>query len=154
MAYTKRTLVNRERDTQIVRLRADGIDPRMIAEQYGITTARVCQIWKRALREMPSAPIEERRAEQEQFCTRMNSYLTPYLDDARTAARTKAEIVKVIVGVVEARRAALLGLDAPRRREVELITPSAVDRAFADLQRDLQDDAECQKLIAQLKGNG
>lgn len=144
-----RKYVNAVRDAEIVRLRADGIDPRVIADRYGVTVSRISQIWTKALRDMPTRAVEERRNEADEFCTRMIGKLTPLLDDDSVAARTKAEISRAI-NLWEQRRAALLGLDQPRRREVEIITADTIDRAMRDLTVEVTADAEYQRLVQEM----
>jgi hypothetical protein len=144
-----RKYVNAVRDAEIVRLRADGIDPRVIADRYGVTVSRISQIWTKALRDMPARAVEERRNEADEFCTRMIGKLTPLLDDDSVAARTKAELSRAI-NLWEQRRAALLGLDQPRRREVEIITADTIDRAMRDLTAEVTADAEYQRLVQEM----
>jgi hypothetical protein len=35
------------RDAEIVRMRADGVPPRVIADRFGTSQVRVCQVWRK-----------------------------------------------------------------------------------------------------------
>lgn len=128
----RKQLAHADRDATIVALRADSVPPRIIADRYDISQARVCQIWRKALRDRPIEALDDRRREADQMCDSMISKLVPIIDNPTIPPRTKAEVSKVIA-MWETRRAQLLGLDAPRRREIQHITKDSVDRAIEGL---------------------
>ncbi|WP_445186768.1 helix-turn-helix domain-containing protein [Pseudonocardia sp. Cha107L01] len=142
-------LEHAQRDEEIVRLRADGVPPRDIAARYGVTESRVSQIWTKALRSMPARGLDERKAEAEQFYETMISTLVPLLRDPSVPAGTKAKISDSI-NKWSVSRAELWGLNAAKRREVEIITASTIDKAINELTGEIEAKAQHDQIMAEL----
>jgi DNA-binding NarL/FixJ family response regulator len=109
-----------ERDTEIMRLRRAGVPAQDIALQFGLTPARISQIWHRSLKQLPMEEAELLRKEQvarlDALSASAHEILTRNLkQDDPVALAAIAAILRI-----EERRAKLLGLDMPTRVEATI----------------------------------
>ncbi|WP_433781588.1 hypothetical protein ACQPX6_17575 [Actinomycetospora sp. CA-101289] len=141
---------SRRRDGEAARLRVTGMDYRGIADEMGYAgPSGAHAAVMRSLSESVRAPVEQQR---QLACRQLDELalvlwkivLTGHVAvsagrvvvhegvpvrDARPTLEAIASLIKL-----EARRAALLGLDAPRRTAVEVITDDAVEREIKRLE--------------------
>ncbi len=132
--YTPETA---ERMQRIMDMRRARIPFAKIAVDLGISRQRAGQLYQRALREIPAGSVAEYRAEELDLIDTASRSLMRIAADPATSPRTKVEAWSVLRGWSE-RRSRLLGLDAPARSRVEVITEDAVDRAIAELSAEVE----------------
>jgi transcriptional regulator with XRE-family HTH domain len=130
-----RTPEQAERLAEVVRLRRERLTQDQIARQLGISQQRVSQLLARAYREMPAADLEAIRAEELDL---IDAAIRALLRLARNERRPRYVIDAwgEIRGWAE-RRARLLGLDAPVRHRVDVITEADVEAMIAQMEAEL-----------------
>lgn len=126
----RRTPAQAERLAEVVALRRQRLTQDEIARRMGISQQRVSQLYRQALAEVPASDVGEHRAEELMLIDDAIANLMPIARD-HTRARSAVEAWNAIRGWAE-RKARLLGLDAPARQRVEVITEDAID---AELER-------------------
>lgn len=122
-----------ERMARIVGLRRTRASWRDIAEDLGLSIARVRELYAQALVEAPVAEVDEHRAEELVLYDDAVSELLTIARDVEVSARTRVEAWTSIRGWAE-RKARLLGLDAP----TQVVTLDAVDAEIARLSAELE----------------
>lgn len=122
-----------ERMARIVGLRRARASWRDIADELGLSIARVRELYARALVEAPVAEVDEHRAEELVLYDDAVAELLTIARDAAVSARTRVEAWTSIRGWAE-RKARLLGLDAP----TQVVTLDAVDAEIARLSAELE----------------
>jgi hypothetical protein len=153
-----RTVAQIERDSQAVELRRRGLSYRQIAAQLEWKNqASAYEAVKRGLADAITEPAAEvRRLELDRLDEYQRHALrvlaTPHwtvsqgvvvkLEDANGAEQPLADDAPVLAALdrlikISERRARLLGLDAPARTRVEVITEDAVDAAIRQLEREI-----------------
>lgn len=128
------------RDADIVRQRADRVPYRIIAAKYGISPQRCHAIWQRTVKSIPIQALVEKRIEAEEFINDQIAELIATFREQGVPPRTKAEISRVIA-VWEQRRADLLGLDAPKRRELTTFDTTSWESELNAGIRELENEA-------------
>lgn len=123
-----------ERKALIVKARRDRTPWDAIAATWDITPQRAHQIYRAALDEFPAVQVAEHREEETGLIDRaIVNLLAIAEDDSPTASqRTRVEAWSAIRGWCE-HKARLLGLNAPVRREVTVLSESVVDQALAEV---------------------
>lgn len=108
-----------------------------IAATWDITPQRAHQIYRAALDEFPAVQVAEHREEEAGLIDRAIANLLAIAeDDSPTAsARTRVEAWSAIRGWCE-HKARLLGLNAPVRKEISVLSESVVDKALAQASAD------------------
>lgn len=124
-----------ERLAQVVALRRRRLTQDEIARRMGISQQRVSQLYRQALAEIPASQIEEHRAEELMLIDDAIADLMPIARD-HDRPRSAVEAWNAIRGWAE-RKARLLGLDAPTRNAIEVITSDMVDAEIARLEAEL-----------------
>ena len=114
-----------ERRARVIALRRQRVSFEDIGRVLGVNKQRAHQIYVKALREIPAAEITEHRAEE---LVLVDDAIRDLLKLARDhdRPRTAVEAWNAIRGWSE-RKARLLGLDAPSRKSVEVITSDMID---------------------------
>lgn len=139
MPGSRMTEEGRLKRAQVVSLRRQRLTFDQIAEQLGISQQRASQLYRSALAEVPVADIEEHRAEELVLIDDAISNLMVIAKNVKAGPRAQIEAWNSIRGWAE-RKAKLLGLDAPERREV--ISIDQIDREIARLTAELTNRGE------------
>lgn len=148
MTRAERQLLAAQRRAQVVEMHTSRkMTFEAIGKQLGVTAQRAHQIWRATLLAMPAVNLMEHRTEAVNFCDQMVQELLLLARRPDTAPRTTAELHRQVLGWEE-RRAKLLGLDQPVRREITVLTEDAVDAAL----RKVTDEHAA--LVAQAKADG
>ena len=116
------------RNEQIVALVIEGLTYEAIGRQFSITPQRVHQIWKRELEKRPVPRIDEHRRKELALIDHAISALFQTIINPEHE-RNKVDALRVLATWSEARRR-LLGLDAPQRKEISVLTEDVVDSAL------------------------
>lgn len=103
-----------------------------IGATHGITAQRANQIYWAALKEIPNQDVVQHRAEESELIDRATSALLAIAEDPDVSARSRIEAWSAVRGWCE-HKARLLGLNAPVRREVTVLSESVVDQALAEV---------------------
>ena len=119
-------LTGAERIQHVVSRRADRVSFREIGAELGISGARAHQLWVKALRQLPVQRLDEHRREALDLIDRAN--LLKIAEDDQISGRSRVEAWSSVKGWEE-RRARLLGLDAPARARVNVITRALESQA-------------------------
>lgn len=130
---TKTTIATREQDGRCLELRKAGLTYERIAEALGLSDRSIA--WKgvnRALQLTIQEPADELRKIEGERLDALLRAMWPQ------AMQGKGWAVDRCLSVME-RRARLLGLDAPLKSRIEVITEDAVDAAIRQLEADLED---------------
>ena len=125
----------REKEAQVLELRKAGATFQQIAKAVGYADpSGAKRAYDRAMQATIRQPADEiRRLESERLDAMQKAVWPPAL------AGTLAAIDRVIT--IMNRRAKLLGLDLPTRREVTVTTRDAVEQAISDLEAELGESA-------------
>lgn|ERR1035437_3947658 len=134
-ARIRRTPAAAERLADVVALRRQRLTQADIARQLGISQQRVSQLYAQALAEVPAAQVAEHRAEELMLIDDAIADLLPIARD-HTRPRSAVEAWNAIRGWAD-RKARLLGLDAPARSKVEVITEEMVDAEIRRLETEM-----------------
>lgn len=119
------------RKAQIVAMRRERIPFDAIAQRFDISAPRAHELYWQAVREVPVAQVSEHRAEETDLIDRaVNRLLLIAESDEDVSPRTRVEAWNSIRGWCE-HKARLLGLNAPARKEVTVLTDTLVDQALA-----------------------
>lgn len=140
------------RDAQAARLKAAGLTFHEVGRRLGVSRSTAHRMTTRALREYVARPHAEARqlaeVELDQLARQAWQVLTGQhnaVSGGRVVTlggvpiedtRPKLEALRTLLAIAE-RRARLLGLDAPAKRQVEVISESAVDAEIARLEREI-----------------
>lgn len=103
-----------------------------IGATHGITPQRANQIYWAALKEIPNQDVVQHRAEEAELIDRATSALLAIAEDPDVHARSRIEAWSAVRGWCE-HKARLLGLNAPVRREITVLSESVVDQALAEV---------------------
>lgn len=128
----QRQIAVAERYAQVTAWYAEGLTFDQIGRELGVTRQRAHQLYTRALQTLPAVGINQYRATQQEL---IRTGIREQLIIARTPSvspRTKIEAWAGIGKLME-REAKLLGLDAPMRKEITVLTEDAVDNAMRKL---------------------
>lgn len=108
-----------QRDARIVELRAQRVPFREIADELGIHTSRVHQIWQDILQRIPAAHLDRHREEERELA---DAAARDLLDIIRKPGATDSSRIRAweVMCKWAERKSRLLGLDAPVRRELEI----------------------------------
>lgn len=116
---------NPERDAEIMRLRREGVLVADIADRFGISIPRVCQIYSRALKELPAADIEEHRREQGERLDGLMAEAFGVIQRNRGTVDSPGDdelvlnAIRTINRLLDS-RARLFGMNAPERTEIAI----------------------------------
>lgn len=117
------------RNEEIVKAVTEGQQYSEIGRTYGITPQRVHQIWKRELQRRPVPYIDEHRRKEAALIDHAMTKLFEIINDSSAYRKDRVDALRVLATYSEARRR-LLGLDAPQRREITVLTEDVVDAAL------------------------
>jgi hypothetical protein len=132
---THQRLIAAERRAQVVALRRRRLTFDEIGAELGVSRQRAHAIWRAALAEIPAAQLDEHRIEELALIDDAIANLMPIARDHKRP-RSAIEAWNAIRGWAE-RKAKLLGLDAPGKRQIEVITADVIDREIARLEAEL-----------------
>lgn len=125
-----------ERRAQVVALRRRRATFADIGRALGISKQRAHQLYEQALAEIPAQQLSEHRAEELILIDDATRDLMRIARDEATSPRTAVEAWNAIKGWAE-RKARLLGLDAPARHRVDVITSDMIEQEIARLEAEL-----------------
>lgn len=125
-----------EREAYIVAQRAARVPFRLIAAELGVSLARVSQVHKRAIDRVPVEAVGAMRAQESELCDRAISNLLEIAENERVSPRTRCEAWGQIRSWSESKRR-LFGIDAPVRREINIISEATIDTAIENLTREM-----------------
>jgi hypothetical protein len=125
-----------ERRAQVVAMRRRRATFDDIGRALGISKQRAHQLYEQAITEIPAQQVDEHRAEELTLIDDAIRNLMVLARDPDTSSRTKVEAWNAIRGWAE-RKARLLGLDAPRRQAIEVITTDMIEEEIARLEAKL-----------------
>lgn len=135
MANTRaqRQIAVAERYAQVTAWYADGHTFVEIGRMLGgLSPQRAHQLYQRALATLPAPGINQHRATQQELIRTGIRELLTIARRPNGSDRTKVEAWSGIGKLME-REAKLLGLDAPMRKEITVLTEDAVDNAMRKL---------------------
>lgn len=136
MAF-ERTIHQAELDAEAAHLRAQGLTYRQIGQRQGCNQSSAYQRVQRALAAVPVEAVEElRRVELE----RLDLLLEKVMTKAVSEDKGFLFAVDRALAIAE-RRSRLLGLDAPTRQTVTVITQDVVDAEIQRLEAELEQSA-------------
>ena len=124
-----------ERRRQVVAMRRRRFTFEVIGQQLGVSRARAYTLYREALAKIPAADLDEHRAEE---LTLIDDAIRNLMATALDRNNLGASIAawNAIRGWCE-RKAKLLGLDAPARARIEVITEDVVDAEIARLAEEI-----------------
>jgi hypothetical protein len=125
-----------ERRAYVVQRRAERVPFAIIGAELGVSAQRAHQLWRAALAAIPAAAVAEHRAEEIHLSDIATTELLAIARDTSAPHRTRVEAWHALRGWSE-HRTRLLGLAAPNRLTVEVLTNDVVERAIAQLERDI-----------------
>lgn len=117
-------------DTEALRLRSSGMTYREIAERQVTDVSTAHRRVARALEAVPYEAVEHHRQVEMERLDNLTAALWP------SAMAGNVRAVEMVLKTMD-RRAALLGLDAPRRKSVEVITPDLIGAEIRRLEQEL-----------------
>jgi hypothetical protein len=142
MANRDRQLASSQRADHVVRrYTEDRWTFAQIGAELGVTRQRAHRIWQTALEKAPAPRIHEYRKEAVQFADQRVQELIALQRQPGTAGRTYAELERQII-LWEERKAKVLGIDAPTRKEINVITSDAIDAEIRRLTTEMQTSAQ------------
>lgn len=124
-----------ERRAQVVALRRGRATFDQIGGALGVSKQRAHELYTQALAEIPAAQVDEHRAEELLLIDDAIADLMVIARD-HSKPRTSVEAWNAIRGWAD-RKARLLGLDAPRRQAIEVITAELIEREITRLEAEL-----------------
>jgi hypothetical protein len=124
-----------ERRAQVVALRRGRATFDQIGRALGISKQRAHELYRTALAEIPAQQVDEHRAEE---LILIDDAIASLMIIARDHSRPRSavEAWNAVRGWAD-RKARLLGLDAPRRQTVEVITSEMIETEIARLEAEL-----------------
>lgn len=144
----ERTIDTAERDAQAAHMRAEGRTYRHIAEALSIGAGTAYQAVQRAIAAVPVEAVGELRQIE---CARLDAVIArlwdvvhadhPYISQGRLieGVQDAGPVISALGGIIRASESKrkLLGLDAPSRQTITVITEDAVDAAIRQLETDI-----------------
>lgn len=128
-----------ERDLQCVELRRSGVGWDAIARQLGYSSpARAYERFMVVMRDFPREKVEQARAVELDRYDRLQTAIWDQCLDSDSKNQHWA--IDRALKLMD-QRARLLGINAPVRQEISVLTESSVDKAIKDLQVQLQAQA-------------
>jgi hypothetical protein len=109
---------------------------REIGEELGIDPSTAYDSVLRATRMLPNERAEEMTKSMLAEMDRMARSLWAIADDDSTSPALRVKTIGQLLRVQE-RRSRLIGLDAPTRRAIDVITPEAVDDLIENLKAEI-----------------
>jgi hypothetical protein len=145
---TKANILTAEQDARAAHLRAEGRTYRAIAEEVGCSVGTAYTAVARAIAAVPVEAVGELRQIE---CARLDAVIArlwdvvhadhPYISQGRIfeGIQDAGPVISALGGIVRASESKrkLLGLDAPSRQVVTVITEDAVDAAIRQLETDI-----------------
>ena len=135
-----------ERERRAVEMRAGGATYREIGDEMGVNPSSAFRMVKRALDRVPAEAVGDLRSLQllrlEELWRRLAGILEGTAGKPELELRTIDAMLKVLV-----REARLMGLDAPPKRVVEVVTDELLQRLIAEEQQAI---AAQQRLISEM----
>lgn len=124
-----------ERRAQVIAMRRSRATFDQIGRALGVSRQRAHELYRQALAEIPAAQLEEHRAEELML---IDDAIADLMIIARDHSRPRSavEAWNAIRGWAD-RKARLLGLDAPRRQAVEVITSEMIETEISRLEAEL-----------------
>lgn len=144
----ERTILTAEQDARAAHLRAQGRTYRAIAEELGVSTGTAYAAVSRAIAAVPVEAVGELRQIE---CARLDAVIArlwdvvhashPYVSNGRVFDHLEdaGPVISALAAIVrtsESKRK-LLGLDAPSRQTVTVVTEDAVDAEIRRLEEEL-----------------
>lgn len=130
-----------DRTAHVLNRRLQGWSQREIAEEIGVERSRVSQIVSQALAETVREPADEVR---EMELMRLDKYQKRMDDQIENGKNNEARLAVDRALAILQQRARLLGLEAPQRRVVDVVTDESLERARREV------EAEIRKYEAQI----
>lgn len=144
----ERTILTAEQDAKAARLRAEGRTYRVIADELGVVPSAAYNAVQRAIAAVPVEAVGELRQIE---CQRLDAVIAklwdivhakhPYVSHGKVMRNIEdaGPVLSALTGIVRAgeSKRKLLGLDAPTRQTVTVITEDAVDAAIRELEADI-----------------
>ena len=122
-------------EARIINLRRDRLAWRDIGAQVGLSHERCRQIFNAAIDRYPAANLAALSAEEDELCDESIHRLRELIADPEITHRNIIEAFKTLLMWSEAKRK-IHGIDAPLRREVEMIDTTSMDaRLLAEIQQ-------------------
>ena len=139
MYVEARDTVDRER--RAVEMRTRGMTYREIGESLGVNPASAHRMVSRALARVPAEAVNDLRAlnllRLEELWRRLGGILEDAADDPDRQLRTIDRMLAVMI-----REASLMGLDAPPKRVVAVVTDELLEKLIEEEQRALEAEQE------------
>lgn len=126
------SMTSAQKSAYVVARRADRIPMRVIAEELGVSTPRIAQIFKRAVDRVPADQVDLMRRQEGELADRAISNLLEIAENIKISPRTRVEAWSAIRSWSESKRK-IFGVDSPVRREITIVTEETVDNAIRDL---------------------
>lgn len=149
----ERTILTAEQDAHAAHLRAQGHNYRQIAAHLGCSTGTAYAAVQRAIAAVPVEAVAELRQVE---CDRLDQVIArlwdvvhadhPFISNGKRFddVQDAGPVISALAGIVRAgeSKRKLLGLDAPARQTITVITEDAVDAAIRQLEADIAQAAE------------
>ena len=123
-----------ERERRAVEMRTAGATYREIGEELGVNPSSAFRMVRRALDRVPAEAVGDLRSLQlvrlEELWRKLAGILEEAADNPERQFRTIDTMLKVLV-----REARLMGLDAPPKRVVEVVTDELLQKLIAEERR-------------------
>lgn len=131
-----RTIQDMRKDTEAAELRALGLTYPQIAERQKCAISTAYAAVQRALAAVPVEAVHELRQIE---CDRLDMVIAKLWDIANNDDTATTERINSLTGIMRASESKrrLLGLDAPARQTVTVITEDAVDAELRRLEEEL-----------------
>lgn len=115
-----------QREALIIQRRADRVSFRNIAAELDLSYQRVQQIYTAACRKYPVQNLEQHRREEIELLDTATNELLEIARDTQSGPVTRIKAWEAVIKAAE-RKARLLGLDAPLKREIEIFDSSSLE---------------------------
>lgn len=125
-----------EREARVLELRAARVPLRVIGAELGITPQRVGQIYEKARDRLPAQKIADIRIEEAELADRAIKDLLTIAENPQVSPRTRCEAWGQVRSWSESLRK-LLGVDAPLRREITVVSDDAISNAIKGLNAEM-----------------
>ena len=130
-----------ERRARVIALRRQRVTFEDIGRLLGVNRARAHQIYLRALGEIPATELSEHRAEE---LVLVDDAIRDLLKLARDHDRPRTAVEAWnAIRMWSERKARLLGLDAPTKSRVEVITEDVIEAEITRLEAQLGERGGC-----------
>ncbi len=136
-----------ERERRAVEMRARGATYREITQELGVDTASAHRMVSRALARVPAEAVKDLRALELLRLEELWRLLARIIQSAVDKPELQLRTIDRMMAVME-RTARLMGLDAPPKRVVEVVTDEVLERLIDEEQRAIQAQRDLLTLLA------